>query len=51
MPSFPLAIDGRSLHRRFAVSPLKMEDLINYKTLTPEVARLFAGCVKAKSIS
>jgi pilus assembly protein CpaF len=25
-----------------------MEDLVNYKTLTPEVARLFAGCVKAK---
>jgi pilus assembly protein CpaF len=45
----PLAIDGPMLSiRRFAVSPLKMEDLINYKTLTPEVARLFAGCVKAK---
>jgi len=45
----PLAIDGPMLSiRRFAVSPLKMEDLINYKTLTPEVASLFAGCVKAK---
>jgi pilus assembly protein CpaF len=45
----PLAIDGPMLSiRRFAVSPLKMEDLVNYKTLTPEVARLFAGCVKAK---
>lgn len=45
----PLAIDGPMLSiRRFAVNPLKMEDLINYKTLTPEVATLFAGCVKAK---
>ncbi len=45
----PLAIDGPMLSiRRFAVSPLKMEDLINYKTLTPEVAQLLAGCVKAK---
>ena len=45
----PLAIDGPMLSiRRFAVSPLKMDDLINYKTLTPEVASLFAGCVKAK---
>jgi pilus assembly protein CpaF len=45
----PLSIDGPTLSiRRFAVSPLKMEDLINYKTLTPEIARFFAGCVKAK---
>jgi pilus assembly protein CpaF len=45
----PLAIDGPMLSiRRFAVSPLKMEDLINYKTVTPDIARLFAGCVKAK---
>jgi pilus assembly protein CpaF len=45
----PLAIDGPMLSiRRFAVNPLKMEDLINFKTLTPEVARLFAGCIKAK---
>ena len=45
----PLAIDGPILSiRRFSVSPLKMEDLINYKTLTPEIAQLLAGCVKAK---
>lgn len=45
----PLAIDGPTLSiRRFAVNPLKMEDLINYKTLTPGIASLFADCVKAK---
>jgi len=45
----PLAIDGPMLSiRRFSVNPLKMEDLINFKTLTPEIAQLMAGCVKAK---
>lgn len=45
----PLAIDGAMVSiRRFAVSPLKMEDLINYKALTPEIGQLLAGCVKAK---
>ncbi len=45
----PLAIDGPMLSiRRFSVSPLKMEDLINYKTLTPDIAQLLSGCVKAK---
>jgi len=45
----PLAIDGAMLSiRRFAVVPLKMDDLINYKTLTPEIAQLLSGCVKAK---
>ncbi|TLM69277.1 MAG: CpaF family protein [Deltaproteobacteria bacterium] len=45
----PLAIDGPMLSiRRFSVSPLKMEDLINFKTLTPDIAQLLAGCVKAK---
>jgi len=45
----PLAIDGPILSiRRFSVNPLKMEDLINYKTLTPEIATFLAGCVKAK---
>ena len=45
----PLAIDGPMLSiRRFAVKPLMMEDLVNYKALTPEIAQLLAGCVKAK---
>lgn len=45
----PLAIDGPMLSiRRFATIPLKMDDLINYKALTPEIAQLLQGCVKAK---
>jgi pilus assembly protein CpaF len=45
----PLAIDGAMVSiRRFAVVPLKMDDLVNYKTLTPEIAQLLSGCVKAK---
>ena len=45
----PLAIDGPILSiRRFAVTPLKIEDLVNYKTITPEIAIFLAGCVKAK---
>ena len=45
----PLALDGPILSiRRFSVDPLKMEDLINFKTLIPDVAVLLAGCVQAK---
>jgi pilus assembly protein CpaF len=45
----PLAIDGPMVSiRRFAVVPLEMDDLVNYKTLTPDIAQLLAGCVKAK---
>lgn len=45
----PLAIDGPMLSiRRFSVHPLKMEDLINYNSLTPEIATLLANCVAAK---
>ncbi len=45
----PLAIDGPILSiRRFSVNPLKMEDLINYKSIIPEIAELLAGCVAAK---
>jgi pilus assembly protein CpaF len=45
----PLAIDGPMLSiRRFAVIPLMMKDLVNYKALTPEIAQLLSGCVKAK---
>ena len=45
----PLAIDGPMLSiRRFSVHPLKMEDLINYKSLIPEIATLLANCVAAK---
>ena len=45
----PLAIDGPMLSiRRFSVNPLMMEDLVNFKTLTPDIAQLLSGCVKAK---
>ncbi len=45
----PLALDGPILSiRRFSVDPLKIEDLINFKTLTPDIATLLAGCVEAK---
>lgn len=45
----PLAIDGPVLSiRRFSVSPLKMEDLINFRTLTPDVAKFLADCVTCR---
>lgn len=45
----PLALDGSLVSiRRFAVIPLKVEDLINYKSMTPEVAEIIGGLVKAK---
>lgn len=45
----PLALDGALLSiRRFAVVPLKMEDLVQNKSLTPPLAELLFGMVKAK---
>lgn len=45
----PLALDGPMLSiRRFAVDPLKMDDLIRLGTLQPAVAELLAGIVKAR---
>lgn len=45
----PLALDGPLLSiRRFAVVPLKAEDLINGKSITPDLAQLLAGMVRAK---
>jgi pilus assembly protein CpaF len=45
----PLAIDGSLLSiRRFSVKPLKMHDLVGYKSLTPEMAEIIAGLVKGK---
>ena len=45
----PLAIDGPILSiRRFAVTPLRMADIVNYKSLTPEMAEILGGLVKAK---
>ncbi len=45
----PVALDGPSVSiRRFAVVPLKMEDILQYKTLTPEMATILQGLAKAK---
>jgi len=45
----PLAIDGPVLSiRRFGVDPLKMSTLIEYGTLTKEIAVLFEMCVRAR---
>jgi len=45
----PLAIDGPILSiRRFAADPLELSDLIDYKSLTPEIGELLKGIVQAR---
>jgi pilus assembly protein CpaF len=45
----PLALDGASLSiRRFGANPLKLEDLLNFKAFTPEMAMLLEACIKAR---
>jgi pilus assembly protein CpaF len=45
----PLALDGSSVSiRRFGANPLKLEDLLNYKAFTPEMAMLMEACIKAR---
>jgi len=45
----PLALDGPVLSiRRFAVVPYNMQDLLNFNTLTQEMADLVTGMVKGK---
>jgi pilus assembly protein CpaF len=45
----PLAIDGPMMSiRRFATVPYTMEDILGFKTLTPEMAEIMEGLVKAK---
>ena len=45
----PLAIDGAIMSiRRFSVVPLKMDDLLGYKTLTEPMAQTLAALSKAK---
>ncbi len=45
----PLALDGACVSiRRFGTNPLKLEDLLNYKALTPEMVMLLEGCIKAR---
>ncbi|MEN8212065.1 MAG: CpaF family protein [Thermodesulfobacteriota bacterium] len=45
----PIALDGPMMSiRRFAVIPLELEDLVNNKTLVPELQDILKGLVKAK---
>jgi pilus assembly protein CpaF len=45
----PLALDGSSMSiRRFGANPLKLEDLLNYKAFTPEMAMLLEAAIKAR---
>jgi pilus assembly protein CpaF len=45
----PLSLEGPMLSiRRFAVNPLELEDLIDFKTLIPEIAELLKGIIRAK---
>src|SRR6267378_3600322 len=45
----PLALDGSSVSiRRFGSNPLRLEDLLNYKAFTPEMAMLLEACIKAR---
>jgi pilus assembly protein CpaF len=45
----PLALDGPVLSiRRFAIDPLKTEDLLKLGTITPEMARLLQAVVTAR---
>jgi pilus assembly protein CpaF len=45
----PLALDGPCLSiRRFGANPLKLEDLLNLKAFTPEMAMLMEAAIKAR---
>lgn len=45
----PLSIDGPTLTiRKFSAEPLQVEDLIEYGTLTPEMAKLLEHCVSGR---
>jgi pilus assembly protein CpaF len=45
----PLALDGPMLSiRRFSVDPLELDDLIEYQTLTPQIAELLKGIIKSR---
>jgi pilus assembly protein CpaF len=45
----PVSIDGPILSiRRFAATPLRMDDVINFHSVTPEMAEVMKGISKAK---
>ena len=45
----PLAIDGPSMSiRRFGADPVRIDDLIRYKSIAPEMVEFLDACVKAR---
>src|SRR5213079_1227990 len=45
----PLALDGPTMSiRRFGGNPLKLEDLLNFKAFTPEMAMVMEASIKAR---
>ena len=45
----PLALDGPTMSiRRFAAEPLRLADLVEYKSMTAEMAEFLQGLGKAK---
>ena len=45
----PLALNGPILSiRRFSVDPLELEDLMDFRTLTPQIGDLLKGIVKSR---
>ena len=45
----PLALDGPSLSiRKFSRIPIRVQDLINFGSITPEIAQVLAAMVKAR---
>ena len=45
----PLALDGPMVSiRRFAVDPLELDDLLGFKTLTPQIGDVLKGIVKSR---
>ena len=45
----PLALNGPTLTiRKFSKDPLKIEDLIRFGSLTPEMAKFLGACVKSR---
>src|SRR3989304_4989091 len=45
----PLSLDGACVSiRRFGTNPLKLEELLNFKSFTPEMVMLLEGAIKAR---
>jgi pilus assembly protein CpaF len=45
----PLAMDGAALSiRRFGVNPLKMNDILNFGSLSEDMAKVLEACMRAK---